>query len=66
MTALLGWVIEGNVIPRWTSAAFWCRYLQSCYLCRRVIAETGVQYISCGALTHSVTALDISLNIETR
>jgi nicotinate-nucleotide pyrophosphorylase (carboxylating) len=32
----------------------------------RVIAETGVQYISCGALTHSVTALDISLNIETQ
>lgn len=31
----------------------------------RVIAETGVQFISCGALTHSVTALDISLNIET-
>jgi nicotinate-nucleotide pyrophosphorylase (carboxylating) len=32
----------------------------------RVIAETGVQFISCGALTHSVTALDISLNIETK
>ncbi|GAB4820931.1 hypothetical protein N2152v2_007977 [Parachlorella kessleri] len=32
----------------------------------RVIAETGVQFISCGALTHSVTALDISLNIETQ
>lgn len=31
----------------------------------RVIAETGVEFISCGALTHSVTALDISLNIET-
>ncbi|KAL4541042.1 hypothetical protein Ndes2437B_g05435 [Nannochloris sp. 'desiccata'] len=29
------------------------------------IAKTGVQFISCGALTHSVTALDISLNIET-
>lgn len=28
------------------------------------IAATGVTYISCGALTHSVTALDISLNIE--
>ena len=27
----------------------------------RAIAETGVDYISCGALTHSVTALDISL-----
>lgn len=32
----------------------------------RVIAETGVQFISCGALTHSVPALDISLNIETQ
>ena len=32
----------------------------------RVIAETGVQYISCGALTHSVPALDISLNIQTQ
>lgn len=30
------------------------------------IAKTGVQFVSCGALTHSVTALDISLNIETR
>jgi len=30
------------------------------------IAKTGVQFISCGALTHSVTALDISLNIETQ
>lgn len=29
------------------------------------IAKTGVQFVSCGALTHSVTALDISLNIET-
>ncbi len=28
------------------------------------IAATGVDYISSGALTHSVTALDISLNIE--
>ena len=33
---------------------------------RSVIAETGVQFISCGALTHSVPALDISLNIETQ
>ncbi|EFN58889.1 hypothetical protein CHLNCDRAFT_19514 [Chlorella variabilis] len=32
----------------------------------RVIAETGVRFISCGALTHSVTALDISLNIQTQ
>jgi nicotinate-nucleotide pyrophosphorylase (carboxylating) len=30
------------------------------------IAKTGVEFISCGALTHSVTALDISLNIETQ
>lgn len=29
------------------------------------IAATGVDYVSCGALTHSVTALDISLNIHT-
>jgi nicotinate-nucleotide pyrophosphorylase (carboxylating) len=28
------------------------------------IAETGVDYISVGALTHSVKALDISLEIE--
>jgi nicotinate-nucleotide pyrophosphorylase (carboxylating) len=27
------------------------------------IAMTGVDYISCGALTHSVTALDVGLNI---
>ena len=27
----------------------------------RAIAETGVDFISIGALTHSVTALDISL-----
>jgi nicotinate-nucleotide pyrophosphorylase (carboxylating) len=27
------------------------------------IAATGVTYVSCGALTHSVTALDISLKI---
>ena len=25
------------------------------------IAKTGVDYVSCGALTHSVSALDISL-----
>ena len=30
----------------------------------RAIAETGVEYISVGALTHSVTGLDISLEIE--
>jgi nicotinate-nucleotide pyrophosphorylase (carboxylating) len=30
------------------------------------IAKTGVKFISCGALTHSVLALDISLNIETQ
>ncbi len=30
----------------------------------RAVAETGVDYISVGALTHSVTALDISLEIE--
>ena len=28
------------------------------------IAETGVDYISCGALTHSVKALDISLELR--
>jgi hypothetical protein len=28
------------------------------------IASTGVAFISCGALTHSVTALDISLRIH--
>ena len=28
------------------------------------IASTGVQFISCGYLTHSVTALDISLRIH--
>jgi len=28
------------------------------------IAATGVDYISCGALTHSVTALDISLKMD--
>jgi len=31
----------------------------------REVAETGVDYISIGALTHSVTALDISMNIKT-
>ena len=30
----------------------------------REVAETGVDFISVGALTHSVTALDISMNIE--
>ena len=30
----------------------------------RAVAETGVDYISVGALTHSVTALDISLEVE--
>ena len=30
----------------------------------RVIAETGVDFISVGALTHSVKALDISLELE--
>ena len=30
----------------------------------RSIAGTGVTYISCGALTHSVAALDISLKIQ--
>ena len=30
----------------------------------RDVAETGVDFISIGALTHSVTALDISMNIE--
>ena len=29
----------------------------------RRIAETGVTFISCGALTHSVAAMDISLKI---
>ncbi len=32
----------------------------------KAIAETGVDYISAGALTHSVKALDISLNIKMR
>jgi len=30
----------------------------------RAIAETGVDYISVGALTHSVRALDIGLDCE--
>ena len=30
----------------------------------REVAETGIDFISIGALTHSVTALDISMNIE--
>lgn len=30
----------------------------------REVALTGVDYISVGALTHSVTALDISMNIS--
>ena len=30
----------------------------------RAIAETGVDRISVGTLTHSVTALDISMRIE--
>ena len=30
----------------------------------RAIAETGVQYISVGALTHSAKALDISLDLK--
>ena len=30
----------------------------------RRIAQTGVTFISCGALTHSVTAMDISLKIS--
>lgn len=30
----------------------------------RAIAETGVQYISVGAITHSARALDISLDVE--
>jgi nicotinate-nucleotide pyrophosphorylase (carboxylating) len=32
----------------------------------RSIAETGVDVISVGALTHSVKALDISLDLNTR
>jgi nicotinate-nucleotide pyrophosphorylase (carboxylating) len=30
----------------------------------RDVAETGVGYISVGALTHSATALDVSLEAE--
>jgi nicotinate-nucleotide pyrophosphorylase (carboxylating) len=30
----------------------------------RAVAETGVDFVSVGALTHSVTALDISLEVE--
>ena len=30
----------------------------------KAIAETGVDFISVGALTHSVTGLDISLEVE--
>lgn len=30
----------------------------------KAIAETGVTFISCGALTHSFQALDISLKID--
>jgi nicotinate-nucleotide pyrophosphorylase (carboxylating) len=30
----------------------------------RAVAETGVDYISVGALTHSAPALDVSLLIE--
>ncbi|GFR48368.1 hypothetical protein Agub_g10258 [Astrephomene gubernaculifera] len=32
----------------------------------RTIAATGVSFVSVGALTHSVSALDISLNIQTQ
>jgi nicotinate-nucleotide pyrophosphorylase (carboxylating) len=32
----------------------------------RAVAETGVDFISIGALTHSVRALDISLELEAR
>ena len=32
----------------------------------RAVAETGVDYISVGALTHSARALDISLDLEAR
>ncbi|MEA2463660.1 MAG: hypothetical protein QOJ98_1407, partial [Acidobacteriota bacterium] len=31
----------------------------------RAVAETGVDRISVGALTHSVTALDISMRVKT-
>lgn len=49
-----------------SSCPLCCALLSTCAPGRRVMAETGVQFISCGALTHSVTALDISLNIETQ
>ncbi len=49
--------------------ALWAMPLIPCcwlaLLPRRVIAETGVQFVSIGALTHSVPAMDISLNIQT-
>jgi len=32
----------------------------------RAVAETGVDFISIGALTHSARALDISLELETQ
>ena len=32
----------------------------------RAVAETGVDYISVGALTHSAPALDVSLLLEPR
>jgi nicotinate-nucleotide pyrophosphorylase (carboxylating) len=31
----------------------------------RRVAETGVDYISMGAITHSAAALDMSLEVET-
>ena len=34
------------------------------YDTERAVAETGVDLISIGALTHSVDALDISLDLE--
>ena len=30
----------------------------------REVAETGVDYISVGALTHTVKGMDISMNIQ--
>ncbi|HET9475853.1 MAG TPA: nicotinate-nucleotide diphosphorylase (carboxylating), partial [Dehalococcoidia bacterium] len=32
----------------------------------RAVAETGVDYISMGAITHSAQALDMSLDVEAR
>jgi nicotinate-nucleotide pyrophosphorylase (carboxylating) len=32
----------------------------------RAVAETGVDYISVGALTHSAAALDLSLLMQAR